>query len=77
MTAAGLPDRQPEPVFVLRAQDQFAPQVIEYWASLVAGAVANTVSSKADATKQKVVRARALAHTLRAWQTLFGAKIPD
>lgn len=66
-----------EPVFVLRAKDKFAPAVIEFWADLVAEAVAGTASSEADWSRRKVKGARALAHHMRAWQVLNSCKIPD
>lgn len=58
-----------EPVFVLRAQDQFAPALIESWAAKV------DVAKGAPTTKAK--KARALAHQMRAWQELNSCKVPD
>ena len=66
-----------EPTFTLRAQDRFAPELIEAWANLVERAVSNTVSSAADKSKHKVKEARALAHTMRAWQIMNYTKTPD
>ena len=62
-----------EPVFVLRAQDKFAPDVIEVWATMVARGAAGGVGFET----QKVKKARALAHTMRAWQELNSSKVPD
>lgn len=58
-----------EPVFILRAQDRFAPDLVERWAS-------NVMSAKGAPT-EKVRQARALAHRMRAWQELNTSKIPD
>lgn len=66
-----------EPKFTLRAQDQFAPEIIERWAEVVEMATRNTVSSTADKSRKKVKEARALAHTMRAWQVMNWSKIPD
>lgn len=66
-----------EPVFEFRAQDRFMPEVLEFWANKVEAAVANTVSGEADKSRYKVKKARALAHTVRAWQTLNYTKVPD
>lgn len=66
-----------EPTFTLRAQDKFMPEILEMWACLVARAVTGTVSQGADNSRAKVKQARALAHTVRAWQVLNNSKIPD
>jgi hypothetical protein len=59
-----------EPVFILRAQDRFAPDVVEVWAAKVeaVGKVGNG---------DKIKEARALAHQMRAWQALHVSKVPD
>ena len=58
-----------EPVFVLRAQDKFAPDLLESW------------SHKVDVAKgcatEKGRKARALAHQMRAWQEMNSCKVPD
>lgn len=69
--------RQGEPTFEIRAQDRFMPDVLEFWASRVEAAVANTVNADADRSRDKAKTARALAHTVRAWQTLNFTKVPD
>jgi hypothetical protein len=68
-----------EPVFVLRAQDTFAPKVVEAWANAVDAASSAIVSGTegVDATRSKIKEARALAHQMRAWQELHGSKRPD
>lgn len=53
-----------EPVFVLRAQDKFAPMLIEMWAELVRDG-------------PKYVDAWEHAHKMRQWQKANGCKIPD
>lgn len=66
-----------EPKFTLRAQDKFAPQIIERWADEVEAATRNTIGDTAERSRQKVKEARALAYTMRAWQVLNRSKIPD
>ena len=66
-----------EPTFELRAQDRFAPAVLEFWADQVERAVQNTVSQEADKSRHKVKLARATAHMMRAWQAVHRSKIPD
>ena len=69
--------RRSEPRFELRAQDRFMPEVLEFWANKVEAAVCNTVSQEADASRRKAKQARALAHTVRAWQIMNRCKVPD
>lgn len=69
--------REGEPTFELRAQDRFMPEVLEFWATKVESAVHNRISGEADKSRAKAKQARALAHTVRAWQVLNRAKIPD
>ena len=69
--------RQGEPTFEIRAQDKFMPEVLEFWANLVERSTANTINAEADKSRDKAKKARALAHTVRAWQTLNYTKIPD
>ena len=57
-----------EEIFVLRAQDSFAPEAIEMWA-LTAG--------MRGAKREKVEAARACAQRMRLWQAEHGSKIPD
>lgn len=66
-----------EPVFVLRAKDRFAPQLVEAWANLVDSATANSIGSAVDKSRAKIKEARGLAHTMRAWQALNTSKTPD
>jgi len=56
-------------VFILRAQDKFAPTVVEHWA--------DRVQAAKGAATPKVREARALAHQMRAWQELNTSKVPD
>jgi hypothetical protein len=69
--------RQDEPTFTLRAQDRFMPEVLEFWASKVEQSVNGSISDTADKSREKAKKARALAHTVRAWQTLNYTKTPD
>lgn len=66
-----------EPVFILRAQDRFAPGLVERWADMVEHANSPRVGDVAEKTRQKIKGARALAHQMRAWQELNLPKIPD
>ena len=70
-------DEPAEPTFTLRAQDRFAPEVLEFWASKVENAVSNTLGDKADKSRDKVKLARAKAYMMRAWQVTHRSKIPD
>jgi len=67
----------PEPVFILRAQDKFAPTLIERWAAEVENANKDRAGEWAEKTERKVKEARSLAHEMRAWQALNPPKIPD
>ncbi len=69
--------REDEPIFVLRAKDKFAPELIEAWASKVDAAVHRIASSEADKSREKAKYARALAHQMRAWQEINTSKVPD
>ena len=66
-----------EPVFVLRAQDVYAPSAIIAWSALV-GAPVNGKPA-ADESIIKSVTARQLAEEMRQWQEkhYLKAKIPD
>lgn len=68
-----------EPVFILRAKDRFAPELVENWAALVERATIATVSGTGtvEGSRNKIKDARALAHTMRAWQELNTSKTPD
>jgi len=57
-----------EPIFILRASDALAPQVILEWIRL---AKRNCVSHA------KIVRAKQHADALWSWQLKHGAKLPD
>jgi hypothetical protein len=56
-----------EPVFLLRAQDRFAPVVVEAWAALMA-ATGDRVSCNLAAAQ---------AAFMRAWQAEHAVKTPD
>ncbi len=57
-----------EELFVLRAQDSLAPEVVQLWA-LNAG--------MHGVPQHKVEAARTCAERMRSWQKLHGSKMPD
>ena len=60
-----------EILFVLRAQDRFAPQLVEHWAHLV-------VQAGGAASEAKAAAAAVLAEDMRNWQARTQrAKVPD
>jgi hypothetical protein len=60
--------REDEPFFILRAQDSFAPEVVELWAF---------TAKMRGSSQKKVEAARACAERMREWQKEHGSKIPD
>ena len=63
-----------EPVFILRAKDKLAPEVVEGWAKQLEFHYGPAASEQ---VKQKIAAARALAFQMRAWQAFNGSKLPD
>ena len=57
-----------EPVFMLRAQDVIAPQVVEIWA---------LAAHAAGADDDIVEHAYKHAQLMRKWQEEHGSKVPD
>jgi hypothetical protein len=57
-----------EELFVLRAQDSFAPEVVLLWAQ---------TAKMRGCPQQKVEDARRAAARMRAWQEINGSKLPD
>ena len=57
-----------EPVFVLRAQDTNAPDVVRLWCQL---------SSEDGANSKMVMAASAWADVMEDWQYHHGSKVPD
>ncbi len=57
-----------EPVFLLRAKDQFAPQVIRKWANLV---------EQSNGQPEIILSARMQADKMENWQKFNKAKMPD
>ena len=57
-----------EPVFVLRAQDKFAPDVVRGWAAL---------AKAAGVPLEKRLEAELLAIEMEAWQQENAVKVPD
>lgn len=58
-----------EPLFVLRAQDKFAPVLVEIWRTLV--------KEESDGETRKTHDAMLLAEEMREWQAKHGSKVPD
>ena len=56
-----------EPIFVLRAQDRFAPEVIRHWAALADGGT----------PREKLRDAYRCAEQMEAWQQAHTCKWPD
>ena len=57
-----------EPVFILRAQDVVAPQVVDIWA---------LAAHNAGASDDIVQHAYEHAKLMRKWQAEHGSKVPD
>ena len=57
-----------EPLFVIRAKDDIAPSVVEFWADELE---AN------GGSEEKARQARDLAAQMQAWQGRYGSKLPD
>lgn len=57
-----------EPVFLIRAQDKLAPDIVEVWA---------TGAEEEGAAPNIVEAARGHAEAMREWQEEHGSKIPD
>lgn len=57
-----------EPLFILRAQDRFMPELVEEWARRV---------EIAGGPPGKVADARRLAAQATTWQVAHGCKVPD
>ena len=57
-----------EPIFVLRATDVFAPEVIRFWSEK---------ARRGGTRSTKVSDALACADAMEAWAVEHGSKIPD
>ncbi len=57
-----------EPVFVLRAQDQLAPEIVGLYA---------LSAIRARVSQEKVSGVRKCESAMRAWQAIHGCKVPD
>ena len=68
-----------EPLFILRAQDKLAPQVVRLWAASLLAALLGDGENASQAQVDKVTRAMKLAIDMEAWQAQHSArvKIPD
>jgi hypothetical protein len=62
-----------EPVFILRAKDEFAPVTVMDWAERVEASSDRPNTN----TVEKIREARALAYKMRVWQEEHGCKVPD
>lgn len=63
-----------EPLFVLRAQDRFAPTIVRLWVEAVANASLEADNEKMEA---KINEALRLAKDMERWQAKHGSKVPD
>lgn len=70
---------QDEPLFLLRAQDVFAPDAVEGYATLLAAAAATAHPSRRMALSQQSSDVRAFADRMRRWQHEHRdrVKVPD
>lgn len=66
-----------EPIFVLRAQDELAPDIVDEWATRVNMCYAMAPPSVRASIELKIQEARDLADAMRAWQKAHGSKVPD
>jgi hypothetical protein len=57
-----------EPVFLLRAQDKFAPDVVAYWASL---------ALREGTCPEMAQMAMQHSRKMKDWQAVHGRKSPD
>lgn len=64
-----------EPLFVLRAQDELAPDAVRTWA----GSLFRRTSAlpKEQRPERKIQEALDLADAMEAWQREHGCKVPD
>ncbi len=60
--------REDEPVFVLRAQDKLAPEIVREWAYR---------AHVSGAPIEKVREARRIADEMEEWQVANRRKVPD
>lgn len=68
-----------EPIFVLRAQDILAPDIVDEWATRMNMAHACRAMSNEtrDRLEGKIRAARKCADHMRVWAAKHGAKLPD
>ena len=72
----GLPPN--EPVFVLRAQDAYAPATVRAWAAMCLQRYNDPRQDAAtEPTRAKGQRAQSLASEMCRWQAAHGCKAPD
>ena len=64
-----------EPIFVIRATDALAINVIDYWCeSLRAVSGASAVAATPD---EKIKKAQRVRSAINEWQIIHGSKVPD
>lgn len=67
-----------EPVFMLRAQDAYAPATVRAWAAMCLQQYNDPKQDDASApARAKGRKAQAPVDELRRWQTEHGCKVPD
>lgn len=70
-----------EPLFILRANDKFMPDLLELWIAKVQEAAQTPTQGEAhDVVRKrsrKIEEARALLRQVRTWQGINGCKVPD
>lgn len=57
-----------EPIFVLRARDSLAPELVDDWGTMLA---------QAGGDEEKAAEAYRVADRMREWQRRKGSKLPD
>ena len=63
-----------EPLFIIRAQDEFALILVEHWCQMQKAVAHNTGT---DTPEAKIESARRNLGAIREWQMQHGTKIPD
>lgn len=66
-----------EPIFVLRAQDRFAPMLVKQWAMRLLQEIGKADTENDAARIQKAREALKCADEMEMWAEANGNKIPD
>jgi hypothetical protein len=69
--------KEGEPLFTLRAQDQFAPMLVRLWADMVKMSHKGEGMEDNVKTTLKTDSAFEIANAMEAWQRAHGSKVPD